>query len=147
MLTLHGRLPDLSSVRWRAAATGPLPLRAREADLRPVHQDPARAFDDLVVRPFIAPLLGMAARADRLAPSLLRGNAASATVGAASMVVRSFPHAAGAVRSLVRGLLDTSLLRGTGTYEADRFHRRTCCLYYRLPGGGTCGDCPLSERR
>jgi ferric iron reductase protein FhuF len=21
------------------------------------------------------------------------------------------------------------------------FRRQSCCLYYRLPGGGLCGDC------
>src|SRR2546423_754961 len=26
------------------------------------------------------------------------------------------------------------------------FRRRSCCLFYRLPGGGTCGDCPLRPR-
>ena len=24
------------------------------------------------------------------------------------------------------------------------FARRTCCLFYRVPGGGTCGDCVLN---
>jgi len=24
--------------------------------------------------------------------------------------------------------------------------RRSCCLFYRLPGAGTCGDCVLDER-
>lgn len=34
--------------------------------------------------------------------------------------------------------------------SADRtglpgFVRSSCCLYYRIPGGGLCGDCPLSS--
>ncbi|TDC62491.1 hypothetical protein E1200_25580, partial [Actinomadura sp. GC306] len=24
--------------------------------------------------------------------------------------------------------------------------RSNCCLYYRVPGGGMCGDCGLSSR-
>ena len=27
------------------------------------------------------------------------------------------------------------------------FRRRSCCLYYRVPGGGICGDCVLVDRR
>jgi FhuF-like iron-sulfur protein len=42
-------------------------------------------------------------------------------------------------------------LRDTGQFAgADRFagaglsfRRRSCCLYYRVPGGGLCGDCTL----
>ena len=31
--------------------------------------------------------------------------------------------------------------------QGPAFTRRTCCLYYRLPGGGLCGDCVLHQRR
>ena len=32
-----------------------------------------------------------------------------------------------------------------GTGEPDLpFRRRSCCLFYRIPGGGTCGDCVLA---
>jgi|GEM_PF-1837329 hypothetical protein len=42
-------------------------------------------------------------------------------------------------------LLGTGRLRGTGqlTGTGLAFRRRSCCLYYRLPGGGLCGDCCL----
>ena len=29
----------------------------------------------------------------------------------------------------------------TGTLTGTGFRRRSCCLYYRVPGGGVCGDC------
>ncbi|MFI2643924.1 (2Fe-2S)-binding protein [Streptomyces sp. NPDC018610] len=29
----------------------------------------------------------------------------------------------------------------TGTSTGATFRRRSCCLYYRVPGGGVCGDC------
>ncbi|MFC9282623.1 (2Fe-2S)-binding protein [Streptomyces collinus] len=29
----------------------------------------------------------------------------------------------------------------TATHPAPAFRRRSCCLYYRVPGGGICGDC------
>jgi len=44
-------------------------------------------------------------------------------------------------------LLGHGPLRGSGHLTIHngrlRFTRRSCCLYYRLDGGGTCGDCPL----
>ena len=43
-------------------------------------------------------------------------------------------------------------LSDTGTLgpDGEGFRRRSCCLYYRVPGGGLCGDCvlgPLAARR
>jgi hypothetical protein len=47
-----------------------------------------------------------------------------------------------AMTALADGVLAGS---GVVTLTGDRlaFRRRSCCLYYRLPGGGYCGDCPL----
>ncbi|MFD2121439.1 (2Fe-2S)-binding protein [Streptomyces cirratus] len=41
--------------------------------------------------------------------------------------------------------------RRTGTFIHEdglgvAFTRRSCCLYYRVPGGGLCGDCVLRTR-
>src|SRR5205807_1847650 len=75
-----------------------------------------------------------------ISPRLLRGNAASALAGAATMLGAT-PDATTAWR-LAATLLDHEALRGTGTWEpvAGReqpmFRRRSCCLYYRVPGGG-----------
>ncbi|MES4829184.1 (2Fe-2S)-binding protein, partial [Streptomyces anthocyanicus] len=44
-------------------------------------------------------------------------------------------------RSLTAGLLAHPLLAGAGTLTGTSFRRRSCCLYYRVPGGGVCGDC------
>ncbi|GIJ47626.1 hypothetical protein Val02_45120 [Virgisporangium aliadipatigenens] len=74
-------------------------------------------------------------RADTpVAAPLLWGNVASGLVGAAK--------AAGA-GSFLAAALEHGPLRGAGSFAAGAFVRRTCCLYYRLPGGGYCGDCPL----
>ncbi|MEU9111287.1 (2Fe-2S)-binding protein [Streptomyces sp. NPDC048483] len=27
------------------------------------------------------------------------------------------------------------------------YRRRNCCLYYRVPGMGTCGDCVLNRQK
>ncbi|WP_171907136.1 (2Fe-2S)-binding protein, partial [Streptomyces niveus] len=32
-------------------------------------------------------------------------------------------------------------LRATGVAGDGTFRRRSCCLYYRCPSGGLCGDC------
>jgi ferric iron reductase protein FhuF len=46
-------------------------------------------------------------------------------------------------------LLRTGPLAGTGTlaYRGGRpaFRRRSCCLYYRVPGGALCADCGLTR--
>jgi ferric iron reductase protein FhuF len=47
----------------------------------------------------------------------------------------------------VRGLLSTAPMSGTGSLSVGwGFRRRSCCLYYRVPGGGICGDCVLVGR-
>ncbi|MZE70246.1 (2Fe-2S)-binding protein, partial [Streptomyces sp. SID5789] len=48
---------------------------------------------------------------------------------------------AGRAGALTAGLLAHPLLTGTGTLTGTAFRRRSCCLYYRVPGAGVCGDC------
>ena len=98
----------------------------------------------------------------RLADGLLRGNAASAMAGALGLLTAACPDLAGPAAELGHALLHTAGLRDTGVLTGpdpvrpgDRtgtglpagpslsFQRRSCCLYYRVPGGGLCGDCGL----
>ncbi len=81
-----------------------------------------------------------------VATGLLWGNVVSGVAGALGTLARDgvaleLCHATGIA------LLDHGPLRGGGTMTVHdgqlRFVRRSCCLYYRLDGGGTCGDCPL----
>ncbi|RKS74056.1 FhuF-like iron-sulfur protein [Motilibacter peucedani] len=149
-LVLHEALPDPSLWQWRPTGTGPLPLRlvllADRAPFEPVAPpEAADAFAALVLERWVEPLLSQAGEAARLAPSLLRGNAASAVAGAGSVLARARPEHADGVRRLLSALLAVPALAGTGRLEHGAFRRRTCCLYYRVPGGGTCGDCPLSR--
>ncbi|MEN3360302.1 MAG: hypothetical protein V7637_4284 [Mycobacteriales bacterium] len=79
-----------------------------------------------------------------VATGLLWGNVASGLTGA----LRSVAHGGGApvdrCYQLGTSLLRYGPLAGSGVLTADLgFVRRSCCLYYRLDGGGTCGDCPL----
>lgn len=39
----------------------------------------------------------------------------------------------------------TARLRGTAEFAGGRFRRRSCCLFYQVPGGGYCGDCVLVD--
>jgi hypothetical protein len=85
-----------------------------------------------------------------VAEGLLWGNAASAMVGAISVLVSARPSLREPATALAAALLALGRLAGTGdlgvTGEGLGFRRRSCCLYYRLPGGALCGDCALPRR-
>jgi iron complex transport system ATP-binding protein len=68
-----------------------------------------------------------------LSPRLLWGNAASA-LDAAPRVLE-LPQA----RPLVAAILAKPPYEG----EMEAGRRRTCCLFYLVPGGGLCSDCVL----
>jgi ferric iron reductase protein FhuF len=79
---------------------------------------------------------------------------ASTLAGAKRMLSVDRPAAAGRATELAERLLAVDPLAGTGRLlrpvPPDRhwsFRRRSCCLYYRVPGGGLCGDCVLLDRR
>lgn len=150
----HDLLIDLAPrhVYWRAAAGGPLPLRATHLEGWEV-RDPARITGPLyrtVVTGLLEPLAETVRRVVPTAPGLLWGNAASALVGTLLELGRHRPGLAAKAVALGRELLGTGLLRGTGELAEPvpghpLFARRSCCLYYRLPGGGMCGDCVLVD--
>ena len=58
---------------------------------------------------------------------------------------------------LANRLLAREPLLGTGTFDHRpddggprpgwSFTRTSCCLFYRVPGGGLCGDCVLAAPR
>ncbi|CCH30461.1 (2Fe-2S)-binding protein [Actinosynnema sp. NPDC047251] len=85
-----------------------------------------------------------------VARGLLWGNAASSIAGALRTVSLSGTASAEQCVALGERLLDEPPLRGSGDFipfpGEVAFRRRSCCLYYRLDGGGTCGDCPLPQQ-
>jgi FhuF 2Fe-2S C-terminal domain len=85
----------------------------------------------------------------KIASGLLRGNAASAMIGALGVLAERHPELGPPGRDLADRLLAAGRLRGTGrlTGSGLAFLRRSCCLYYRVPGGGICADCPLDDPR
>lgn len=78
-----------------------------------------------------------------LSPKISWGNVTSAANGAVTVLAMARPDRERAGRDLVAALLDTTLLHGTGTFDAGAFTRRSCCLFYQAPQSGLCGDCVL----
>ncbi|MGX1542173.1 (2Fe-2S)-binding protein [Streptomyces adustus] len=142
---LYGRIPDLDPrlLRWDADAGAPDDLWLSE--VRPLPADPATVAD-AVLTGHLRPLTALVHTRYRVAEGLLWGNAGSALAGAARELDRwaranGRTDVAAGARSLTAALLRHPLLTGTGTLTGTAFRRRSCCLYYRVPGGGVCGDC------
>jgi hypothetical protein len=134
----------------------------------------ARRLVEETVRGLVEPVLAVFRRRFALSDHVLWGNVASALGGAAGMIAdteassattdAAAPHSATArtadagaggsaerAAAIVQAMLRMAPLLGTATLERPDSQRarwflvrRNCCLYYRLPGGGTCGDCVLT---
>ncbi|WP_328564013.1 (2Fe-2S)-binding protein [Streptomyces coelicoflavus] len=142
---LYGQVPDLDPrlLHWDPDATAPDDLWLTEVRALP---GDATTVADVVLTTHLAPLAEAVHARYGVAAGLLRGNAASALAGAGRELERwarreGRTDTAAHARSLTAGLLAHPLLAGTGTLTGTSFRRRSCCLYYRVPGGGVCGDC------
>ncbi|WP_435278075.1 (2Fe-2S)-binding protein [Rhodococcus yananensis] len=95
-------------------------------------------FSDDIVREVLERQLEplVAAWRDVVAPGLLWGNTAAALVGAGRVV-------GARADATVAALLEHPLLRDA--FDARTGRRRSCCLFYRTPAGGVCGDCPFTN--
>jgi len=138
----HGVVPDLTRLQRADDAAR---LRLPEPAGDPVDRDfaPADLLYRVVVEDHMEPLA--AGLPVDLAPGLLYGNIASALVGAAQALLSARPDLRAPIARITRCLLDTGGLAGSGVLSGDGlgFRRRNCCLFYRVPGGSTCGDCAL----
>ncbi len=97
----------------------------------------------------LIPLIEAVHRLGPISERLLRGNAASALLGAARMfdsrmLADHGPHGAG--WQLAGRLCTDERLADTVRPTSDGYRRTSCCLYYRTPGGGLCGDCALTHK-
>ncbi|WP_043670920.1 (2Fe-2S)-binding protein [Streptomyces xylophagus] len=144
---LYGRIPDLDPrlLHWDADSSAPDDLWL--AEVRPL---PAEALADAVLHGHLEPLTAALVAHYRMSTGLLWGNAASALAGAARELdrwarTRGRTDVATRARALAAELLAHPLLAGTGTLTGTAFRRRSCCLYYRVPGGGVCGDCCFTQ--
>ncbi len=142
---LHGQVPDLDPrlLHWDADAGAPDDLWLSEVRVLP---GDAATLLRLVHHGHLEPLSAALRARHPVAAGLLRGNAASALAGAARELDRwAAAHGradvADRARTLAAELLGHPEFRDTGTLDGTAFRRRSCCLYYRVPGGGVCGDC------
>jgi hypothetical protein len=156
----------LASRLW-SVALGPAALTGSFPDLSPsaLHWDPRHpAPDDLwldgteslpgtacrireaVQYGHLVPIAEAIHRDGPLSGRLLWGNAGSALAGALRQLLawartHRRPEVAARARALAAELFDHPDLRNTGAPHDAAFRRRSCCLYYRTPAGGLCGDC------
>jgi hypothetical protein len=154
-VVLHGVLPELDarSLLWRPATGGPWPLCCPDPTGAPVDgiDDATAALAGLLVDEHLAPLVTAVRAEVAVSAGVLWGNVGSAVAAAKRLLGMQRPAAAGRAARVAERLLRTGPLAGTGELlapgEPDRdwsFRRSSCCLYYRVPGGGLCGDCVLS---
>ncbi|KQV75064.1 hypothetical protein ASC61_08655 [Aeromicrobium sp. Root344] len=145
---LADRVPrlELDELWWQPVVGGPWPL-ARSAVGGAVTGDLAEDLDAYVLQPIVAPVLEAFGRTFAVSPQVLWGNVASSLAGASTMLRAARPDRAEAATRLVAQLLDRGTLAGTGDLDpaGPSFVRRSCCLFYRVPGAGICGDCVLDE--
>ncbi|MFD8809660.1 (2Fe-2S)-binding protein [Streptomyces sp. NPDC059597] len=140
---LYGEVPDLGPLRWDSTASAPDDLWLTA--VRPLPGD-ADTLADTVLRVHLVPLGDTLRDRYGIAAGLLWGNAASALVGAARQLgwwarANGRGDVAERTAALTDALFARPPLHATGVRAGTAFRRRSCCLYYRVPGGGVCGDC------
>jgi iron complex transport system ATP-binding protein len=143
-----GVVPDLDpAVLWLPCRPG-APVTLRLSAVGGWAGTGADLVATVVLDRLLDPMIRALRRLTPVAPGLLWGNAASALAGALQVLVGHDPSCP-ASRAVAAQLLAAGPLAGTGVLS-DRhghpaFRRRSCCLYYRVPGGGLCGDCALTR--
>jgi ferric iron reductase protein FhuF len=156
-LATVGIVPDLPvPTQWQLRADGgvepcvPHPggwIATKDVD------DVAALVEGIVIRNVLQPLAEEFRAEQPIARGLLWGNVASALVGTLRVLQRGAVDNRAVDNPLtavvVLRLLDAPPLAGTAALGAsgklDEFRRRSCCLYYRIPDGGRCGDCALDR--
>ncbi|MDG6102633.1 (2Fe-2S)-binding protein [Dactylosporangium aurantiacum] len=128
------RYPAPEQLYWKPVPAGPWPMACTAP---PAGGASVGAYRDRVVLGLVGPLLEVFRAAFRLSPKVLWGNVSSALAGAAGQLGDP------AAWATLAELLTVAPLAGTADLHGRALRRRNCCLYYRIPGGGTCGDCVL----
>jgi iron complex transport system ATP-binding protein len=152
-----GLVPHLveGELRYAAEPSGRVVLALAEPPAGRAGDLPALAEEIRTVT-FDGPLDSLTTAINRLVPlsrHTTTGNVASSLAAAARQLGSDQPASApaGRARELVALLLEREPLHGTGELSrpdappgAPYFRRRNCCLFFQIPGGGTCGDCILA---
>jgi ferric iron reductase protein FhuF len=149
VLTDGTPLWTVEDIAWRSVDRGPWPLAVTSLRTRTGGDAAERVAGH--VSDVVTPLLDAVRHRYRVSPKVLWGNVASAVGGAAGMLADAVPGRARAAGTLTARLLDIPPLAGTAEVvwpDSARprpfLVRRNCCLFYRIPGGGTCADCVLT---
>ncbi|MCX4966199.1 (2Fe-2S)-binding protein [Streptomyces sp. NBC_00654] len=142
---LFGQFPDIApeALHWDPEHTSPDDLWLADPEAVP---GTAERLREAVQYGHLVPLAAAMRRDGNISGRLLWGNAGSALAGAVRELVawartNSRPDVAHRARALGAELFDDPDLRTTGAPHTPAFRRRSCCLYYRCPAGGLCGDC------
>lgn len=161
-VVLHGVLPDPAGLARRPDGADPWAPGLIDPAGTPTPdpaRDPAGAAAVLAADLLdgqVAPLVDAVRSLVPVSWQVLWGNVASSLSGAGRVLDPARPGARPALLGVLDALLAGPPLGGTGRLlrlEEDRpdtewaFRRRSCCLYYRVPGGGTCADCVLTAPR
>jgi ferric iron reductase protein FhuF len=137
---LGGTAPDIrpDNLWWRYSPTDGLQVRLAEPTSGPG------------IAEAMTPVVEAIREESGVAAGLLWGNAASSLAGGLRTLARAGAATAEECLAVGAELFAEPPLLGMGEFVPFPgevvFRRRSCCLYYRLDGGGTCGDCPLPPR-
>ncbi|MBA3744127.1 (2Fe-2S)-binding protein [Sporichthya sp.] len=146
---LGGVVPDLDGLWWRDVL-GPVPLTLPDPRGEVVDAGDAEAVAAVLARQFVhgpvARLTAAIGAEGKVSARVLWGNVASAAAGSVRMLGSASPAHAEIAFAVGRHLVDQAPLIGLGAFTGTAFRRSTCCLYYKIPGGGYCGDCVLEGR-
>jgi iron complex transport system ATP-binding protein len=142
----HRLMPDLGTHELSFGETGGAvtlhiahPLGWQGDDLEPM-------LADLVLDGHLAPLAAALRRLGPISPKLLRGNAASALLGAANQYDRHrSASSSDSARRLADLLCADQRLSGAIKFGNAGYRRASCCLYYRTRNSGLCGDCVFTH--
>jgi hypothetical protein len=157
---LGGVVPalTLATTWWQPSPGGPWPMALSPVTghhvgplASPRELDTAAEVLASVVLGVTEPVLASFAGSARVSRQVLWGNVASGLGGAAAMLGQARQDRAEIAAELAARMLRIGPLRGTGELVRPGpghwrrfFVRRSCCLFYRVPGAGYCGDCVLT---
>ncbi|QBJ98538.1 ATP-binding cassette domain-containing protein [Rhodococcus sp. ABRD24] len=143
---LTGRLPDLDpdDLEW-ICEEGRISLNLRNpqgwkgGDLTELARE-------MVLDRHLAPMIDAIRNAEPMSARLLWGNVASALIGAARVIDDgSSADTTHRAQLATEAILRDPRLTGALEPEHTGYRRRSCCLFYRTPGAGYCGDCVLTR--
>jgi hypothetical protein len=141
-----GLVPDVPMDAVRLTAVDPVTPYLVTPATWPTLDATAESLVDVTLARHLEPLAHTVADAAGTPHRILISDAASALVGT-FRVLAADDTLADRVRTLAAAIFARPELTGTGTLDVTgrlpAFRRTDCCLYYRVPGGGLCGDCVL----